>query len=171
MAVIALSLLSACGPPSGPPAADSCNGASSDGVTSLSIGPSKERDAVYRPFSDGEQAPLVSGGQGARMLVVRLAVAGPNPPSCLTQFTQVSGVQSDGSSIGLGHDAVPRKTYAQPDGSRVTDDLYVVLDYFSSPSMAVSATVGALSDTRHLGAPPPDLSVPVDLAPADLGHD
>jgi hypothetical protein len=154
-ALIAMSLLAACGP-SGPPSPDSCDGARADGITSLSIGPSKAVGGdKFQPWTDGQMAHFVSGGQGFPMLVVRVDVAGPSPPSCLLQQTVVKASNYYGpGGEQVGHDSVPRKTYAQPDGSRATDDIYVVVDYDYNQGYEITTTVGSMTVTRQLGMAP-----------------
>jgi hypothetical protein len=170
--LIAMSLLAACGPPSGPPKPDSCKGARADGITSLTIGPKKLVDSSpFREWSDGDAPTTAYGGQGAPMLVLRIDVAGDAPPSCLSQDTEVwvSNQSYPDGKERLGGDSTPRKTYAQLDGSRATDDVYVVMDYSSSANLSVTTRVGALSVTRTLGFVIHDLAVRVDMPALDLG--
>lgn len=169
-ALIALSCVAACGPRPGPPAADSCDGPRADGISTLSVGPSSGF-GDYHAWIDGDVPSTTSGGQGAPMLVLRIAVAGATPPSCLQQSTAVEVAPFAGAAFELaGRDATPRKTYAQPDGSRLTDNIYVVLDFLGA-SLKVTTTVGAATVTRVLGVTPPDMSAGVDLGAFDAGHD
>jgi hypothetical protein len=176
--LIAMSLLAACGP-NGPPSPDSCDGARADGITSLSIGPSQAVGGdKFQPWVDGQMAHFVSGGQGFPMLLVRVDIAGPAPPSCLLQQTVVKATNLYGpGGEQVGHDSVPRKTYSQPDGSRATDDIYVVVDYSYAQGYEITTTVGSMTVTRQLGMEPlplPDQSATVHdmAAPPDLAdHD
>jgi hypothetical protein len=151
--LIALSLLAACGPgANGPPPPDSCLSGQSAGV-----------DSVYL-----QPAGPTTGGQGALMMVLRIGVTGANPPACLAQSTSVE-LDTPPTHFGVGGSSVPLNTYAQPDGSRLTHDLYVVLSSGGfSARYIITTRVGALSVTGHY---PPlfDMSgaMPVDMA----GHD
>ena len=81
------------------------------------------------------------------------------------------------ASERIGGDSVPRNTYVQPDGSRATHDLYIVLDYgYGFQGYTVTTTVGGLTVSHQLGVPPMpaiDMSASVhDLSAVDLaGHD
>jgi hypothetical protein len=80
------------------------------------------------------------------MLVFRIAVTGAAAPSCLAQQTTVSDVE-----LGvIGHDFTPRHTYPLGDGSRVTHNLYIVLDA-DLDDLEVTTQVGKQSVTRMLG--------------------
>ncbi len=145
-----------CGPGFTPPMPDSCTVTSGGDVTSFAIGPGG--DGAFVAWNDGDAPSLVTGGQGATMLVMRIAVRGNQPPTCLAQRTVVANQVSD---------ATPRTTYAAPDGSRVTKDMYIVLGGFPFGPLDVSTTVAGTTVTRHLGGAPRDLAAPLDLRGAD----
>jgi hypothetical protein len=152
--LIALSLLAACGPrANGPPPPDSCLLGQSAGV-----------DSVYL-----EPAGIATGGQGASMMVLRIGVTGVNPPACLSQSTSIE-LDTPPTHYGVvGGTSVPLNTYAQPDGSRLTHDVYVVLSSGGFGARYIITTrVGALSATSPY---PPlfDMSgaIPIDMAGTD----
>lgn len=159
--VAALALLAACGPPA-LPSPDSCSDPAST-VDSFAIGPGGD-PAAFSPWSDGDSADVAFGGQGCPMLVMRIAVTGADAPACLAQDTSVR----DERGASLGHDGKPRQTYAAPDGSRVTRDMYILLEPVERTTIEVQTIVGGTTLTRYLGALPRDLSVPLDGA-SDLG--
>jgi hypothetical protein len=149
--------LPSCGPGGGPPKPDSCSNGSADGIDAVTIsGPADDS------FFTGDFPRLAMGGQGATMVVLRIHIAGPNPPSCLAQSTTaLSGISPN--FVFVGHDNTPRATYAQPDGTRATRDMYIVLDTLANE---VRTIVGSHTVFQMVGGSPLDLSAsrPLDMA-------
>jgi hypothetical protein len=143
----ALSMGGVCGPGPGLPMPDSCaDGARAGTVTSLEIGGGGD---PFAPQADGDVTPKVIGAQGGAMVVVRVRLRGPDVPDCLAQRTIVYA----GGGAELAEEPEALLTYAQPDGSRTTNALYVrmfgMIPQGGQP-VIVRVIVGALEVTRVL---------------------
>jgi hypothetical protein len=170
------SLLAGCSAP-GLPDADRCTPGSADGVDSFAIGPGKDSESAtdlptdFRPYVANDNGDFVTGGQGFTMLRVRIRVAGHNPPACLAQQTNVD-ILNDAQLETVGSDNVPRRTYPQPDGSRLTKPLYIVVDFgpiVYDGQVQISTPVGGKTVSVPLaGFVAPDLGMTV---PVDGGRD
>ena len=143
---LVLSVLAACIGGGGPlPSADTCApagvGAVIEGLE-LAIGES----GAFTPVVDDAVVTLVSGGQGGRMLPIRLRVTGAVAPSCLEQTTQITIA---GNMAGFSD--APLTTYA--DGAaRSTKALYIIV-YAPSPvggALVVQTTAGGKTVSRRL---------------------
>jgi hypothetical protein len=162
---------------SGPPDPDSCATPSTSGITMLAIGPgydeaeNKELSGAFMPYEAGSQPNLATGGQGFKMLPVRLLISGTNLPACISQVTS-SCIDNDGQSCLQGSGGSiyandsPVKTYADPMG-RVTKPIYLVLGNFDGGEVVVTSTVGGLTKRVAVGYGGGDLGIPIDLAPRD----
>jgi hypothetical protein len=154
--VVASVLLAACPGPSGPPAPDRCNNGGTSGIDTLTLGSGFD---TWSPYANGDSPLFAVGGQGLTMLVVRLRITGAAAPACLSQ---TSTVQASDIHQLVGVDHVARTTYAQADGSRITQPMYIVLEGFFSASspLQLETTVGGLTQSVSLGSLPSDLGVP-----------
>jgi len=135
-----------CGPRFMPPAPDACDSPSGAAVTTLEIGTGD--DSSFVALHDDDVVQLAIGGQGGRMLPVRLRVGGA--PACLMQTTTVSASDpfSDGGALTpVARDMAPLKTYAQPDGTFLTKPDYLVLSLFPGPVQPLLVHVDAGGQT------------------------
>lgn len=137
------------------------------GIDNLELGPGSDATdeaAGFFRYSDGSRGDYLTGGQGLTMIRVRIRVTGAHAPACLGQLTGLSS-----GSFSRGSDDVPRVTYAQPDGTRVTHNMFIVLDpsYNDAPNV-LTTTVGGLT-ARVMLDQGPDLGIPSahDLGTSD----
>jgi hypothetical protein len=147
----AASLGSACpggGGGGGLPPPDACAGADGAGLmlSSLEIGPGT--NGAFQAWRDGDVVPIVYGGQGGRMITVRVRIRGAALPACLPQKTTV--LLAEGTQ--LGYEPSPLVTYAEADGSRTTKPLYVQLfgSFSSGSALIVRVEAGDQSTSRSL---------------------
>jgi hypothetical protein len=136
-----------CGGGPSVPVPDECSmGASVGTVSSVEIGAAAD---TFTPVADGDVTPLVIGGQGGSMVVVRVRLRGANVPSCLAQRTIVYA----GSGAELAEENEALLTYPETDGSRTTKPLYVRM-YGAIPGsgfpVVIRVIVGTIEVTRVL---------------------
>ena len=125
----------------GAPEPDRC----SDGVTEAAgvVVQTVPRTEPFRPYAEGDGIEIVGGGQGANMVAVRIRLVGDAAPSCIAQTTEIR----DADGAGLGMLNVPIRTYQQPDGSRLTEDMWIVLLGRPSPGERLQIVTEALGQT------------------------
>jgi hypothetical protein len=121
----------------GPPAPDSCSSGQAATVDSIEIG---RDDATFTAYHDGDTAKIVTGGQGASMMGVRVRLMG-TVPSCIDQTTEYLSPAS-------GMNNTPVKTYQEADGSFTTKALWVPGGF--STMFDLQVTIGAKSAVVHL---------------------
>jgi hypothetical protein len=132
-----------------PPRPDDCvtDAAEMTRLDVLELGAPDER--VFMPWSDGAVAPVVTGPQGGAMIGLRLRIGGPSMPACLPHQTTAAN-KGDGE---LARVSQPIKTYAEPDGSRVTKTLWLIFSARAPRSgerMVVSTIAGGLTRSVSL---------------------
>ncbi|MDB4965687.1 MAG: hypothetical protein JWN44_1376 [Myxococcales bacterium] len=133
-----------------PPPLDRCDVATGGSVDALEIGGASEADlsgtppATFTPLAEGDGVPLLRGNQGAYMVGFVLRVRGAAAPECLDQRTVVS----DTAGMRITAASIPLKTYARPDGTRMTAALWMPAEYPATFSVTVDAAGQSL--TRHL---------------------
>jgi hypothetical protein len=145
--VAAASLGGLCSRGFSPPPPDACNSPASATADALVIGTGD--DSTFTPLHDDDVVHLVIGGQGGRMLPVRLQLAGASTPSCIAQTTTVSMPQPalDGGVEQISRDTAPLNTYVQPDGTFLTKPDYLVLSLFGAVQNPLLVQVDALGLT------------------------
>lgn len=115
------------------------------GVVLDSLDVSVGEGEVFVPLVDDAVVELIRGGQGARMLPVRIRAIG-RAPECLAQSTQVSV----GGQLG-GFSDYPLRTYV--DGpARTTKPHYIVLyvDVTVGTRLTLTVTAGGKSVVRQV---------------------
>lgn len=177
-AIVLLALASSasiCGPGFQPPAPDSCDPKNdTSGIAAIEIGSGINDDFQFVPWKDGDVAMSAIGGQGSPMLPVRFRITGSALPECLPQVTQVTALRD---SSRAGGTVAALKTYARPDGSRITKTHYIVLEQYLAveSQIALTTTIRAVSSTatrslfydrRPADAGPPESCADAGLAPS-----
>lgn len=155
--VVVVASLFACGCPGPPltaPAPDECTTATAGSVDSVELGAANLDDLAgqstpFVPLADGDGVPLIRGGQGATMIGLRLRVTGAQAPDCLMQRTVVTAPTGD----KITSSSPPLRTYAQPDGTRVTNALWLPADYPMQFTVDVTAADRSLTRQLHLATP------------------
>ncbi len=127
LAACALALTAlACGPGSnGPPEPDSCANPRSGDVDGFELGRAQP-DEAFVAWETGDVAPRVIGPQGGAMITLRFQLRGA-ARDCAAQTTTVRDV----AGRLLAQSDVPLQVYAQPDGSLLTENHFMV---FGEPS-------------------------------------
>jgi hypothetical protein len=146
---------SACGPPFIPPEPDRCESAATGGVDLVEVG---EADSEpFTPWADEPIVDFVLGGQGTPMLGVRYHLNGPAVPACVVHETRLAqcwqGVTPCAEPTDLAVVSVPIQTYAEPNGSRTTQPLWLVLfgrEPAEGESFELAATLAGVTETRTL---------------------
>jgi hypothetical protein len=147
LSIAAASLGALCSPQFVPPAPDACNQPASATVDAIVIGTGD--DSTFTPLHDDDVVHLAVGGQGGRMLPVRLQIAGAATPACIAQMTTVSFPSSDvdGGLEQISRSSAPLNTYPQPDGTFLTKPDYLILNTFGSAVNPLLVRVDALGIT------------------------
>jgi hypothetical protein len=150
-AAAALTMLSACGPPSvlAAPPADACASPSGGIVDALVLGAGNPADlsggmSPLAPLHDGDGMQIIHGGQGATMLGFVYSVSGASMPSCLGQMLSVT----DTSGTAVVASSAALTTYGETDGTRQTRPVWLPGSYPND--FVVSASAGGQSLTLHL---------------------
>jgi hypothetical protein len=123
-------------------------------VDTIEIGSSDE--SGFFPYHDGDAAMVVTGGQGAPMMGIRLRLTGASVPACLVQTTEYA----DGA---VGSSSAPLVTYARPDGSHDTRPLWIPGQF--SPTFRVVVSAGGRRASVSLASPV--ISGDLDLSTPD----
>jgi hypothetical protein len=151
LAAAALASVATSAPPL--PEPDTCSSPPAElSLDLLEIGPGDDGNSAFVPFVDGDEIPIVVGGQGSDMIVLRIRIAGEDAPACLPQTTRVlsGGVQVAGETR-------PLTTVDAGDGTRVTPPIYMILGsgggYFDD-GYDVAVTVADRTVQVHLGGTP-----------------
>lgn len=112
------------------PEPDECVDPGAAALSSLEIGPLSE---PFAPFSDGDVADVVLGGQGGEMIGVRLMMRG-DVPACVDQITTLVRCDSDDpqscqdpSAEPIGELAIPLATYDADGGAFTTGEMWIIL--------------------------------------------
>lgn len=128
------------------PSPDSCAPTQAGQIATLEVGPGDfTTTQAFVAWQNDDPVHQVSGGQGSMMMGVRLRVTGPGGlPACLPQVTRLLG--PDGAELQKLTTSL--KTYAAPDGSRVTRTLWVAA--YLPNRFRVEVQAGGLTASRDL---------------------
>jgi hypothetical protein len=130
----------------------SCGAPTSSPVSNVTLGTFRVDDAdggTFTPLADDDAIPLITGLQGASMIVVRIRIMGATDTACVAQRTDVNA--ADGRRISFSYQA--RAFTLQPDGSYLSRDLFLPGSY--PTNVRVTTVLGGQTVTRNLriGAP------------------
>jgi hypothetical protein len=152
--LVCAGLLAGCAAGGAPPS-DSCAEPGAGSIDRLEIAAASSADlagnvpASFTALDDGDGVPLVAGGQGANMIGFVFRVSGATAPSCLGQRTVVL----DGGANRVTSNTQPLTTYAQTDGTRLTEPLWLPGEYPLDFSVTVEAAQLSLTRQLHLALP------------------
>lgn len=152
------------------PESEYCDQAEVTTPTTLEIG--RGLDDAFVPFSDGDVAEIVTGGQGTDMTPIRLRAGGGR--ACVEQSTRVLGP----NGVVIGSEGVALRFHEQGDGSFVTNDIWVQLGNWTRVNgswATIETTIGERTSSRQVwlgeAYDGPDLAFPAEPVTASVNAD
>jgi len=131
-------ILFAAGCPGGPniPEPDECRSPNGVGLSSLELGVSSSAGS-FQSWTDHQVVPIVWGPQGGAMIVTRIRATGYTG-DCMLQRTRVL----DAAMNPIYDFRTPLNVYTQDDGSKLTDDFYMIGGFYRQTVVTVETEVG-----------------------------
>jgi len=126
------------------------------------------RDGRFRAFTDREIVPLVTGGQGASMIVANLRLRGTGIGGCVAQRTML---EIPGGTL-ISSEPAPLRVEPDGAGAWLTGDAYLVYDGAPGQLVRVRAEVAGQTAAVEIWAEELgsiDAAPPIDGPPADCG--